>query len=668
MRKIILILMLGVFLINFMSASISFVTDDLQHHVYVNGEGSEGSPIGFEEIIDYFDANPIPSNLQMPLSGDLSEDNSIAWNTSFGDVGVIDDEVSITQVGSYSINATKNGTADVTLVWSAEDDTNFSHFFSAGVAETVIFWIRVDNSSIELDKVISRKYYSAANQETYPTEFRNKDNDDNGWSFSVDTWTKVEITIRDDYYSRADREWWDRISRFQFVFSGGESGDIIYIDGLRTELANPNPINDYGTHYFFPTSLWIWNSYFADDDFSFVSNVLSGGGWSGSVTDYSISAANNYQFDLGSYTGGGFADNNQFSPGLKGYYLVLQPNHNPANIIGITSLGGISVINSYADSEVLVENCNFYNAVYLDALLYYEDTLILRNIMVGDIRLNLRGNYMPVVDGYTYYGGYLYAMWLSSGEVKGMKPVMDSGKILQIRGIRNQNETFNLTNPDFSEAGDDTYASFQSYSFPTSYQRPGRLNLWNVLFTLDMKVTDEDGDPLEDVTIKLTDVNGSTAFETTTSANGSITEQSIITRYISILSDGTIQTILWDPKGISTVYTNHGTSLNPFTLTITKNNYETYSATFNLTEKEDWTIALESRDWNYSNTLAWKILNLTDTTILKLDENGNLAIAGKLYENTNTAPDNVIYKIANVLWLTQKGDLYLVKELMEVIL
>jgi len=82
----------------------------------------------------------------------------------------------------------------------------------------------------------------------------------------------------------------------------------------------------------------------------------------------------------------------------------------------------------------------------------------------------------------------------------------------------------------------------------------------------------------------------------------------------------------------------------------------------------DWTIALDTRDWNYSQDLAWKVLNLTDTTILKLDENGNLAIAGELYENTNTAPPNVIFKIANVLWLTRAGDLYLVKELMEVIL
>jgi len=34
----------------------------------------------------------------------------------------------------------------------------------------------------------------------------------------------------------------------------------------------------------------------------------------------------------------------------------------------------------------------------------------------------------------------------------------------------------------------------------------------------------------------------------------------------------------------------------------------------------------------------------------------------------HTPPPNVIYKVANVFWLTKTGDLYLAKELMELIL
>ena len=109
---------------------------------------------------------------------------------------------------------------------------------------------------------------------------------------------------------------------------------------------------------------------------------------------------------------------------------------------------------------------------------------------------------------------------------------------------------------------------------------------------------------------------------------------------------------------------------NPLNFVFNKTGYGTLSFNYTLDSKTDWTIviALESQpSWDYSNTLAWKILNLTSTTILKLDEFGNLAIAGNLYENTNTPPPNILYKVANVFWLTATGDLYLVKELMELI-
>ena len=105
-----------------------------------------------------------------------------------------------------------------------------------------------------------------------------------------------------------------------------------------------------------------------------------------------------------------------------------------------------------------------------------------------------------------------------------------------------------------------------------------------------------------------------------------------------------------------------------YNLTVTKEGYADYSTKVTLGESQDWTIALESRDWNYSKSLAWKILNSTGTTVLKLSNLGNLAIAGELYENTNTPPPNVLYKVKDLFWLTKTGDLYLVKELMELII
>lgn len=73
--------------------------------------------------------------------------------------------------------------------------------------------------------------------------------------------------------------------------------------------------------------------------------------------------------------------------------------------------------------------------------------------------------------------------------------------------------------------------------------------------------------------------------------------------------------------------------------------------------------------WNYSQSLSWKIINSTDYTILKLSSSGNLAIAGELYENTNSPPpgNTVVFQMNNTLWLTENGDLYLKDELFQYI-
>lgn len=173
-------------------------------------------------------------------------------------------------------------------------------------------------------------------------------------------------------------------------------------------------------------------------------------------------------------------------------------------------------------------------------------------------------------------------------------------------------------------------------------------NSFNVL------VTDENGDEITGANVTLTNEDG-TIFSVLTSSDGNITEQFAYHHHINRTASG---------NG----YSDDIQDKNPYNLTVTKTNYEDYVVTnFNISDKIDWVVTLESRDWNYSKSLAWKILNLTGTTILKLSDEGNLAIAGELYENTNTAPNNIIYKVENLFWLTRTGDLYLVKELMELI-
>jgi len=183
-------------------------------------------------------------------------------------------------------------------------------------------------------------------------------------------------------------------------------------------------------------------------------------------------------------------------------------------------------------------------------------------------------------------------------------------------------------------------------------------NSFNFSFHGDIlfKIVDNDGNAISGANVTLS--NAYNTYSDTTDVDGKLTHD---TMFYKVYYNNSQNQAPWYYASIL--------EMGTYNLTIAKDGYMDYSTTVIFNEPLDWTIALsEQPDWDYSQTLAWKVLNLTDTTILKLSENGNLAIAGELYENTNTPPPNVIYKVANVFWLTKTGDLYLAKELMELIL
>ncbi|MEA3399304.1 MAG: hypothetical protein U9R00_02205, partial [Patescibacteria group bacterium] len=577
--------------------SYSFISNDTEHYIEISGEGSSGNPIGFKDIVDYFETNPISDDLQIPSSGDLCENNSVAWSSSSGDITTPVDENSITQVGSYSIKATKNGSGQADLEWTAENSTTFSDYFDANCANKVIFWVRTDNANIELDSLVVWKYYNDSLRKIYPTEFRNTDN--NGWTFPANTWTKVEIDIRNDFYSRqTTREWWSSVSSFVFSFSGGVSGDNIYIDGLRTELDKPNPTNVYPNLYTFPMSIKMDTSYFSDDEFNAVFN---------SLISSSFEANNCSQFDLGSEGRGGTIIANGFSSYTKPSSLVINPGHNTANIIGITSSGGVNIGTDYSDSLVLFKNCNFYSGSNLVSSMNYEDTIIHENTTIGDTGgLFMGGSYMPTLNILNSNAkDTIYSMWQMNGDFKGAKFTADSGRIIYIRGIRDRDETFNLINPDFSEAGDDTYARLMAYSLPP-YGGVGNTYRTNVQFSIDIKVLNSDGSSIENANVVLIDKNSNEAFNVNTTSNGTISTQNVTSRYLEMETvDESATYINWDPKGVSTTFTNHGISLNPFTLTISHQDYPSREFEFTLDEKKDWTIALKDRPISVGSVKVW---------------------------------------------------------------
>jgi len=114
------------------------------------------------------------------------------------------------------------------------------------------------------------------------------------------------------------------------------------------------------------------------------------------------------------------------------------------------------------------------------------------------------------------------------------------------------------------------------------------------------------------------------------------------------------------PKTTKSTCTSNYTYLGPFTMNITKTNYESYTSVFDMTEAYKGIIVLENRTWDYDVDPIWQVLNTTDTTVLKLKDSGDLAIAGDLYENTNSPPPGatIVFQMNDRMWLEDSGDLY----------
>ena len=220
------------FLISFSSATYSFVRTETSHYISVSNEGKSGSAIGFKNITNYFKANPISYNLTFPIKGDIAE-NSSAWSVLTGNVTNVIGNNTINITGNFSIEATKNGTGNFSLRWNSTHD-GYSSGFNAGMAEKIIFYVRVSNSSTKLSSITIR---SSNYGDGYPVVFTNKSN---LWSFPADTWTRVEINIREDFTSHSYRSPWTSIQRIFMNFSGGISGDKVFVDGLRLEIEDPN--------------------------------------------------------------------------------------------------------------------------------------------------------------------------------------------------------------------------------------------------------------------------------------------------------------------------------------------------------------------------------------------------------------------------------------------
>ncbi|MCD6176815.1 MAG: carboxypeptidase regulatory-like domain-containing protein [Candidatus Cloacimonetes bacterium] len=97
-------------------------------------------------------------------------------------------------------------------------------------------------------------------------------------------------------------------------------------------------------------------------------------------------------------------------------------------------------------------------------------------------------------------------------------------------------------------------------------------------FTFNLKVVDKDGNPISGANVTLKDTDGNTTFTALTNSSGQIDEQTITTYQ------------KWWVYAES--WAEHTKDYNPFTLTISKDNYISYNVQSTIDIKQDLTIAL----------------------------------------------------------------------------
>jgi sporulation protein YlmC with PRC-barrel domain len=100
--------------------------------------------------------------------------------------------------------------------------------------------------------------------------------------------------------------------------------------------------------------------------------------------------------------------------------------------------------------------------------------------------------------------------------------------------------------------------------------------------SFNLKITNKLGNPLENATLNLTDRFGR-EYLNYTDENGTINNL-WVWRHTIDKSVG---------SGTGSVGTNNITNLNPFTIEISKEGYETYEGKMNITNPQDWTISLD---------------------------------------------------------------------------
>jgi hypothetical protein len=252
----------------------------------------------------------------------------------------------------------------------------------------------------------------------------------------------------------------------------------------------------------------------------------------------------------------------------RGCHVIYTPNVNANFINGdgvgyfyscqFTFINGLNRIANFGLTS-RIWNCNLNKRATIYAYAGDIYNLVATSMGSGDFALRettgtinriFISNYYRLID----YGGV-------SGvyNLKGVTGTLAAYKTIGI--LSGCTATINLINCDFDV-----------WSF---YWNLAPLATVNRQYTFDLRVTDKNNNPLSGATVTLKDKNGTTVFSVTTDVSGDITTQTVSRGYYNQANGETLQ------------------EYSPHSLAIKKTGYHTYTGNFALSQKANWTIALQ---------------------------------------------------------------------------
>lgn len=520
------------------------------------------------------------------------------------------------------------------LAWNNTYATSYTAINGISLADNIKFAIKTDCAGTpKLKAVIIRNYLGGGS----PAGF------DQGAYIPVDISLPVSgadygeytLDIRDGYNwnwndNVSGRGYWAYFAKLYFVFDGVAVGESVWLDGVRF-TGDINPYQESENNYVFHSGLYLASGqYFRDRGFFTRFDLLDSQPTSSTprgVIDFTAAALGD--IELGDYSGfypdreGGVIKFNTFAAEDTGYGCAFYR----VQCQGITFMnnkdayGGFSFTNCSLNKY---RNCRWMNmlnffssetsSVFDDC--FYEGGRY--NFAFPPAGLTINGLTCYGVSSRNFYGrAYAPASVPTLYNIKIIDPTAskDVGFFDTYNSSAVNYQSIKFMNLDVSECASTVRFTIQNVALHNPYTVESTIGM-----TFDITVQDENGDGIDGADIVVKDRNGNTVLTSQTESGPIPTGE--INLLIARTTASTQKSFYFNTPTVDWVY------YAPFTMTISKSGYETYTE---IILPYGYDRSNEACKSGYKNVVQLK----TAVKIRKSDESILLAIRPDLGSSSN---------------------------------